>query len=85
MPLGSEAVLIESTGFTRTLNCLDFVCGVGVAESVTVTVKAEVPDVVGTPLICPVAAFKVRPVGKAPTVTLQVYGVVPPLACSVEL
>ena len=83
--MGSEAVLIESTGFTRTLNCLDFVCGVGVAESVTVTVKAEVPDVVGTPLICPVAAFKVRPVGKAPAVTLQVYGVVPPLACSVEL
>ena len=67
------------------LNCLDFVCGVGVAESVTVTVKAEVPDVVGTPLICPVAGFRVRPVGKAPTVTLQVYGVVPPLACSVEL
>jgi len=55
------------------------------AESVTVTVKAEVPDVVGTPLICPVAAFKVKPSGKAPTVTFQVYGVVPPLACSVEL
>jgi hypothetical protein len=67
------------------LNCLDLVCAVGVAESVTVTVKVDVPDVVGTPLICPVAAFRVRPVGKAPTVTLQVYGVVPPLACSVAL
>jgi hypothetical protein len=67
------------------LNCLNFVCAVGVAESVTVTVKVDVPDVVGTPLICPVAAFRVRPVGKAPTVTLQVYGVVPPLACSVAL
>jgi len=55
------------------------------AESVTMTVKVDVPDVVGTPLICPVAAFKVRPVGKAPAVTLHVYGVVPPLACSVEL
>jgi hypothetical protein len=66
------------------LNCLELVCAVGVAESVTVTVKVDVPDVVGTPLICPVAAFRVRPVGKAP-VTLQVYGVVPPLACSVVL
>jgi hypothetical protein len=56
-----------------------------VAESVAVTVKAEVPEVVGTPLICPVAAFKVRPAGKTPTVTLQVYGGVPPLAWSVEL
>ena len=83
--MGSEAVLTERTGFTRMLNWLDFVCGVGVAESVTITVKAEVPDVVGTPLICPVAAFKVKPSGRAPTVTLQVYGVVPPLACSVEL
>ena len=85
MPLGSEAVLIESTGFTRMRNCLNVVCAVGIAESLTVTVKVDVPDVVGTPLICPVAVFKVSPVGKAPAVTLQVYGVVPPLACSVAL
>jgi hypothetical protein len=54
-----------------------------VAESVTVTVKLEVPAVVGVPEMTPVAGAKVRPVGRVPTVTDQVKGAVPPLAARV--
>ena len=51
-------------------------------ESVTFTVNEEVPAVVGVPLICPVA-LSANPAGKAPALIDQLYGVVPPLACSV--
>ena len=56
----------------------------GVPESVTCTVKLVVPASVGVPLITPVAASNVKPVGKLPFVIDQVYGVVPPVAASVE-
>ena len=35
------------------------------------SVKANVPAVVGVPLITPVELFKERPVGRAPDATLQ--------------
>ena len=54
-----------------------------VAESVTITVKFAVPTVVGVPVMAPVDAFRVRPVGRAPTEIDQVYGAVPPLAARV--
>jgi hypothetical protein len=38
--------------------------------SVTVTVKLNVPDTVGTPVIVPELAFNVKPAGKPPE-TLQ--------------
>jgi hypothetical protein len=41
------------------------------SESLTVTVKLLVPACVGVPEIAPVVAFRVRPAGKAPAVTLQ--------------
>lgn len=44
---------------------------VGVVESVTVTVKLNVPAAVGIPEIEP-AALKVKPVGRLPEVTAQV-------------
>jgi hypothetical protein len=44
--------------------------------SVTVAVKAEVPAAVGAPAITP-PEESVRPAGKAPDVTAQVYGGVP--------
>jgi hypothetical protein len=44
---------------------------VGVAASVTVTVKGNVPAVVGIPEIMP-ALFRVKPVGRVPVVTAQV-------------
>jgi hypothetical protein len=59
------------------------VCAVGVSESVTVTVKFDVPAVVGVPEIAPVELFKDSPAGKLPVVTDQEYGETPPAACNV--
>ena len=49
--------------------------------SVTFTVNEDVPAVVGVPLICP-ELLSVKPVGKEPELSDQLYGVVPPLAAS---
>jgi hypothetical protein len=53
------------------------------AASVTCTVNDTVPAVVGVPEISPVDAARLNPAGNVPALTLQLYGVVPPLACSV--
>ena len=42
------------------------------ALSVTCTVKLNVPEPVGVPVIAPVAAFKPKPVGKDPAVMVHV-------------
>jgi hypothetical protein len=55
------------------------VCAAGVVESVTFAVNENEPDAVGVPEMVP-AEESVRPAGKAPALTLQAYGVVPPLA-----
>jgi len=47
------------------------------AEFVALTVKLDVPAVVGVPVIAPVVAFKFKPVGRLPAVTAHVIGVVP--------
>src|SRR4051794_32311498 len=52
------------------------------AESVTLTVKLEVPAVVGVPVIVPFVA-SVSPAGSDPALTDHVYGAVPPLAVRV--
>jgi hypothetical protein len=85
-PAGSELVVI-CTGVTaaamvRVSDCVA-VCAVGVVESVTLAMKLNGPDAVGVPEIVPVAADSVRPPGKAPELTLQLYGVVPPVAARV--
>jgi hypothetical protein len=49
----------------------------GSLESVASTVNEESPAAVGVPEIAPVAA-SVKPVGRAPDDTLQLYGAVPP-------
>jgi hypothetical protein len=59
------------------------VCGVGVVESVAVTVKLLVPAVVGVPLIVPVVGPSTRPAGSVPVVTAQLTGFVPPVNVSV--
>ena len=51
-------------------------------ESVTLTVKEEVPAAVGVPLITPLP-LSVKTAGNEPEATDQLYGVVPPLAASV--
>ena len=52
------------------------------AESVTVTVKLNVPAVVGLPEIVP-EVLNASPGGRLPVVTVQVYGADPPVALSV--
>jgi hypothetical protein len=59
------------------------VCG-GVPESVAVTVKVQVPAVMGVPEIIP-ELLNESPAGRVPLVTLQVMGGVPPVAWSVAL
>ena len=46
--------------------------------STTPTVKSKDPATVGFPLMLPVVAFKLRPVGKEPDRTENWYGEVPP-------
>jgi len=63
------------------VNCFCAVNG-AVLESVTATVKVKlVPAVVaaGAPVISPVFAFKLSPVGGVPDEMLQLSGVVPPV------
>jgi hypothetical protein len=75
-------VVTASAAFTVILNAF---VAVWLAESVTCTVKPADPvGPEGVPEITPVAALRVKPAGKVPTVTAQlVYGVTPPTAASV--
>jgi hypothetical protein len=59
---GAAAIAIES--------CLLADCGVA-AESFACTVKENVPELLGFPLIAPVELFSDNPPGRAPAVTLQ--------------
>ncbi len=56
-----------------------------VAPTVSVAVIAKLysPAVIGVPVIAPVAAFKLSPVGKEPNVTAYVFAPVPPVAVTV--
>ena len=51
----------------------------GFEESVTFTLKLEMPAVVGVPLTVQPAGVSVNPAGSDPVVMVQVYGVVPPV------
>ena len=86
VPLDKELVLML-TGTTETVMLRAFVavCAVGVVESVTCTVKLNVPEEVGVPEIVPVEAARFKPAGKDPEPMLQEYGVNPPLAARVAL
>jgi hypothetical protein len=44
----------------------------GLLESVTVTVKLEVPELVGVPVIAPLEALRLNPAGREPLVSAQV-------------
>ena len=56
---------------------------VRLAESVAFAVKENVPNCVGVPEIAPVLEFSDSPPGKEPELTVQLYGVVPPVACRI--
>ena len=68
----NELVLMP-TGVTDTVMLKDLVavCAVGVLESVTCTVKLNVPDVVGVPEMAPVEDVKLKPAGRDPELMLQ--------------
>src|ERR1700682_1590594 len=64
----------------------EFVAGVGVLLSVTVTVNANGVELaaVGVPLSVP-SGLSVRPGGNVPAVTVQLSGKLPPVAVNVKL
>jgi len=57
----------------------------GFSESVTCTVKLDVPIEVGVPEMTPVLAVRVRPDGGEPVTINQEYGAKPPVAENVAL
>ena len=83
VPPGSDVVVTVGGCAAAATAILNTFVPVLFAASVTRTVNDTVPAVVGVPEITPVDAAKLNPAGSAPALTLQLYGVVPPLACSV--
>ena len=81
VPPGSDVVMTIGGGAATVM--LKVLVPVLLAASFTCTVNDTVPAVVGVPEITPVDATKFNPAGNVPALTLQLYGVVPPLACSV--
>ena len=72
--MGNEAVVIVRSvlaAATVMLRAFVAVCAVGVVESVTCTVKLNVPDVVGVPEMAPVEDVKLKPAGRDPELMLQ--------------
>ena len=84
VPFGSELVPMTS-GATEAVTVIESDCesvNFGEDESATCTVKVDVAAVVGVPEMTP-ALLRLRPVGRLPEVTVQAYGVLPPVATSV--
>jgi hypothetical protein len=67
---GDNVVMIGAAGRIVRENALEANC-TGAEESWTRTVKLNVPEAVGVPLIAPDAAFNETPFGSAPEVTIQ--------------
>jgi hypothetical protein len=86
-PEGSDDdVVIASTGGATTSDRVtDLAVCCGLDESVTEKVKLLVPIAVGVPEITPVDAAKLSPAGRVPEASVQVYGLMPPVAFSVVL
>ena len=75
-------MLNATAGAMVMLSCAVALAG-GELESVTRTVKLEIPPPEGVPVIAPVLPLENNPRGKLPAVMLQVYGVSPPVAASI--
>ncbi len=69
MPSGNEEVRIASVAAIVIVNELVVFRK---PESTTWTVKVKLPAALGVPMIAPVLAFRVKEVGRLPTVMLQV-------------
>ena len=85
MPLGSVEVAMVSVPPVDAALIFSVRLSVAVAPaaSFTCAVNVDVPAAVGVPEIMPVAE-RFKPAGSVPLVMLQVYGLVPPLACNTE-
>ena len=73
IPPGRDAVVIA--GFAEMTMLRSFVSLP--AELDALTVKLNVPAVVGVPVIAPLDMFRFKPVGSVPLLISQVMGVVP--------
>ena len=62
--MGKEAVVTESAALIVSERVLLAVLCVGLALSVTVTLRVDVPAVVGVPEMTPVAALRLNPAGR---------------------
>ena len=86
MPLANELVVIDKAGIMVMLRAFVPVsCGVLESAACTVKLNGLPVDVVGVPVIAPVAVFRESPGGNEPTVTDHVIGVAPPVEASVAL
>ena len=72
MPDGREVVVTESGATETVIDRLAVAVLAGLLESVTVTVKLEVPEVLGLPVIAPLEALRLSPAGSEPLVSAQV-------------
>jgi hypothetical protein len=81
--MGNEFVVISRTPQSVIVNCLEVEAPLALVR-VTVKVSVLAPEPTG-PLMTPVAELRLRPFGKTPVLIDQVYGVVPPVPCSVWL
>ena len=84
VPPGSDSVVIETGSTTEVMLRLAVAVSGGLAASATCTVKLKFPPAVGIPEIDP-SAFTSSPGGRVPPLKVQLYGVIPPDACSVAL
>ena len=73
---GAVLVMTGATVATRIV-MVTFCVALGSVAFAACTTKLKLPVAVGVPLNTPLLALRVRPVGNAPLVMLQVIGVVP--------
>jgi hypothetical protein len=73
-------MIAREAGATTSEKLADLVRA-GLSASATVAVKLNAPVTVGVPEITPDVPARVSPEGRAPDVTDQAYGPMPPLAC----
>jgi hypothetical protein len=76
-------VTLGRLGCTVIETLVDTLCAMGELESVAVTVRVVVPEVVGVPVMEPVAGARLSPAGRDPEVMDHVTGAVPPVDAKV--
>jgi hypothetical protein len=76
VPPGKAGVVIVGTAALAFMTMLSALVALPTLF-VALTVKLNVPAVVGVPVIAPVLEFKLKPAGRLPTVIDHVIGAVP--------